>query len=381
MHAQAYQDTLFQKMLRMAAREAGEETARSCLKCHAPLAYLSKEFPPVDGSRMTPISKRGVQCDFCHTITGFDGQDPGDGNYMVTPGKVKFGPYDNAAFCQKHENKYSPLHKASAFCGICHQYSHPESDVTLIGTYEEWDDSEYNKEDPDQNVECQHCHMSPGITKFVARPGKNDLKGPDRKHVAMHSFIGVNSLFSGQDLMFAPKDFEKERKEIILKRLRAAASLEIVSAVKAGQVLDIIVKVSAVGAGHKFPTGTPEREAWLEVTVLDEQGATIYHTAEPGTYREGETGVFRLVIGDKAGKETYKMWEARRVLSDSRLKPKEVREVRYKISVPSDAALPLKVMVRLLYRAVPPRVTDVAFGKNKMRAPVMEMVTQTHHVQ
>ncbi len=207
------------------------------------------------------------------------------------------------------------------------------------------------------------------------------MKGPDRKHVARHSFIGVNSLFSGQDLMFAPKDFEEKRQEIILKRLRAAASLEIVSAVRVGQVLDINVNVGASGAGHKFPTGTPEREAWLEVTVHDVLDAPLYRTEEPGTYQEGEKGVFRLVIGDKAGHETYKMWEARRVLSDSRIKPKEVRSVDYKISLPSDVTAPLKVKVRLLYRAVPPRVTDILFGKDKMRAPVMEMVIQTTKVQ
>jgi hypothetical protein len=380
MHSQAYQDTLFRKMLQMAAREAGEEAARLCIKCHAPLAYLSNEFPPADGSKMTPISRRGVQCDFCHTITGFEGHDPGDGNYIVTPGNVKFGPYDNA-FCDRHKNKYSSLHKASAFCGICHQYSHPESDITLIGTYEDWDDSEYNKEDPDQNVECQHCHMSPGITKFVPRPGKNDLKGPDRKHVAMHDFIGVNSLFSGSDFAFAPKDFEEKRKLNILKRLRAAASLEITSAKKSGQILDINVKVGASGTGHKLPTGTPEREAWLEITVIDHYGTTLYQTEEPGHYKKGEKGVFRLVLGDKAGHETYKMWEAQQVLSDSRLKPKEVREVQYKISIPSDATASLTIKVRLLYRSVPPRVTDIVFGKDKMRAPVMEMLTMTTQVQ
>jgi hypothetical protein len=372
MHSQSYQDPLFQRMLQIASREAGEETARSCIKCHAPTAHLSKEVPPLDGSKMSDISKRGVSCDFCHTITGFEGEDPGDGNYKVKPGNVKLGPYSDS-FCQKHDSKYSSLHKSSAFCGICHQFNHPDSDIGLINTYEEWNESDYNEDDPEKNVECQHCHMSPGITKFVPRPGKNDLKGPNRDHVAMHGFIATNSLFTADDLISAPSDFKKRRREAIKKRIQAAAALKVSSAKIEGQKLNLTVEVGAKGTGHKLPTGSPEREVWLEVTVFDNYGEILYQTEEPASFKQGEVGIFRLVLGDKSNHETFKIWEAEKILSDTRIKPKEVREVKYKISVPPKPVLPLTVRVKLLYRSVPPRVTDIVFGKGEGRAPILEM--------
>jgi len=372
MHSQSYRDPLFQRMLQIAGQEAGEGTARSCIKCHAPVAYLAKEFPPVDGSKMSDISKGGVFCDVCHTITGFEGEDPGDGNYKLRPGNVKFGPYSDS-FCKKHESKYSSLHKSSSFCGICHQYNHPDSDIALINTYEEWNASDYNEDDPEENVECQHCHMSPGITKFVPRPGKSDLKGPNRDHVPMHDFIATNSLFTAGDLKSAPDDFEKRRRDAIKQRLQAAASLQVSSAKINGQKLNLTVEVKAKGTGHKLPTGTHEREAWLEVTVFDNYGEILHQTKEPASFKQGEVGIFRMVLGDKSNHETFKVWEAKKVLSDTRLKPKEVRKVNYEISLPAKPVLPLTARVRLLYRSVPPRVTDILFGKGERRAPILEM--------
>jgi len=68
--------------------------------------------------------------------------------------------------------------------------------------------------------------------------------------------------------------------------------------------------------------------------------------------------VYRVLLGDAAGRPTQRLWEGRRVLADSRLKAGEVRTERYALAVPADAPPRVTVRAVLRYLTAPRSFTD-----------------------
>jgi hypothetical protein len=62
-----------------------------CNGCHAPIAFLAGDVPPPLPSANSRANE-AVSCDFCHTITGFEGDTPYNYNWISEPGKTKYGP-------------------------------------------------------------------------------------------------------------------------------------------------------------------------------------------------------------------------------------------------------------------------------------------------
>ena len=80
------------------------EVKKGCNICHTPLAYMAGDVPPPrpeKGSR----ANEAVSCEVCHTITGFEGDVPFNGNYISEPGRKKYGPRSTGS---------SPAHERSS---------------------------------------------------------------------------------------------------------------------------------------------------------------------------------------------------------------------------------------------------------------------------
>ncbi|MGB5848434.1 MAG: multiheme c-type cytochrome, partial [Ignavibacteriaceae bacterium] len=69
------------------------EVKAGCNGCHAPVSFLAGDVPP-PLPEMNSRANESVFCDFCHTITGFEGDVPHNFNYISEPGNVKYGPRD-----------------------------------------------------------------------------------------------------------------------------------------------------------------------------------------------------------------------------------------------------------------------------------------------
>jgi len=65
MHSQAELDPYYLALSKMASEETDGLTDTYCARCHTPIGVVSGEVPPVDGSNLSEIAKKGVQCDFC----------------------------------------------------------------------------------------------------------------------------------------------------------------------------------------------------------------------------------------------------------------------------------------------------------------------------
>lgn len=367
MHANAYIDPVYQKEDAMASNDTDGLTDEFCIKCHSPIGFLTGEILPADRSNMGEISKKGVQCDFCHVVTAVSGIN---GAFDVAPGKVKRGPYDDST-PMYHTAEFSELHKSAKFCGGCHNVFHPVNNLPIEMTYDEWKESPYNTGDPETSTPCQHCHMTHGITHFEANPGTVAVGGPERDHWYTHYSVGGNAPLP--DILGS-----KKHEQLAIERLKSAATLDIniMEEAAAGEEMSIEVIVTNIGAGHKIPTGLTEvREAWIDVEVTDSTGHEIFRSGalDENGIIDHDAVKFHNVIGDADGKPTMKIWEAESIIEDTRIPPKKSVTNNFTFKVPDDVATPLTVRTSLNYRTASQELIDYLFGSGLVIVPTIEI--------
>ena len=365
MHANAWKDPAYTALHALASKETRGLADRYCIACHAPVAVLSGEVQPGKEFNVGELSQKGVQCDFCHTVSG----SLGIGNLpaVSSPGPIKRGPFKDSQ-SPAHEVAFSPFHTSAEFCGMCHDVYHPANGLPLEKTYTEWSEGPY----PSRGVKCQDCHMTPGIIKFQPNPGAAATMGPAREHIWTHNIVGANAAMASH-LGF------RGHSEMALKRLKSAASLEILSPTqaRAGEVATVKVKVANVGAGHFLPTGlTESREMWLEVTVTGPGGARLFVSGK--TDEKGEIDpdavlyqtVFANTQGDPVG---ARVWEADHLLWDHRIPPLGHSLERFSFPIPAGMKGKCQVEARLLYRSFSQGVVNLLLGEKAPAWPIYEM--------
>jgi hypothetical protein len=358
--------------------------ARSCLLCHAPAALLAGgPLPTRPGD--VPADLPGVTCDACHTVAGFEGERPGDGNAVWRPGPIKFGPIPGEG---DWHHAYLELQTRSELCAICHESSNHHA-VKVKSTWSEW------KESPQAalGAQCQDCHMT--LDGFAAAGGARYQQGAAatvfgkktqaRDRIYTHRFPGAHSraqVVGGVGLTVT-----------VSPQVRPAAT-----------TLDIQVTVDNSRAGHATPTGSSElRLLWLEVSV--QAGSRVFPVPAESRFGPGWTEglyeiagngpldpvvaggdvprgsrLYRVVLGDVEGKPTLTSWEARRVLADTRLKAAEVRSERYRFTVPEDVQGTLTVTAVLRYQSAP-RVFTGRLAQPPAKAIVVAQGTATVEVK
>jgi len=362
-HAASWINQFYQADYQLANLETDDATGMFCGGCHAPVAMRTGQLPPFDGSTFDNVARRGVSCDFCHTVS--EVVEPYNVKNISTPGRVKRGPRGDTV-SPTHQTLYSELHTDSRFCGACHNVRHPASGAIIIDTYDDWLAGPYAK----AGISCQDCHMTPtpGVGK---NPGRSSVIGgaKERDHVATHFFVG------GSSWMLARQGFD-EHARMAEENLRAAATLDL-SGRKTEQGLELTVTVNNVGAGHKIPTGvTYIRQMWLEVTVKNERGETIFasgHTDENNSI-DPKAVFFRKLFTDSSGRLTNKSWLAEGIGYDRRIPAKGSDSETYRI-VGQGAAF--TATVRLLYRSTNQETIDMYFPGQGLKVPSVEMAKAT----
>ena len=364
MHSFAEIDPFYKKEAEMASNDTDGLTDTYCARCHTPIGVVSGEIPPVNGSGLSDIAKRGVQCDFCHTVSGSAGIS--NAPFIVTPGNIKWGPFADSR-SSYHGSEFSDLHTKAEFCGMCHDVNHPINDLPLEATYSEWKAGPYSKE----GVQCQDCHMTPGITQFKKNPGKAALMGPDRDHIYTHYAVGGNAFIT--DVLG-----DITHRDMAIQRLQSAATLvmDVPNSAEQGKTVTVNVSITNSGAGHMLPTGlTDMRQMWLDVAATDADGNRFYQSGaldEDGNI-DPDAIVYHTVFGDANGNPTEKVWFAESVISDNRILPREKAVEKHTFTIPQNAKNPITISAKLQYRSAPQAIIDYLFDKGKYVVPVINM--------
>ncbi len=279
-HAHAFQDPFFQAYWKR------DRNIWVCLNCHTPLENqqptLIKEIPRnrVERAVQEPnpgydreYQQEGITCAACHVRDG-----------------VVLGPYDDSA--APHPTKFDPSFRTTQVCYRCHNVvSGPAQfyNVGPCGTYAEYEGRYFMQE---RGMICQSCHM-PEIERPVAEGG------PLR--------LGRQHLWRGGH------DPEMIRQALAVQ-LRADPPVP-----EPGDEVRLTLTLINAGAGHKIPTGDPDRHLSVEFETRDSAARVIA--------RQRDT-MGRWILWQPVVLEVY----------DNRLLPLASREYAFTTRIPADGS-------------------------------------------
>ncbi len=301
MHAYAAEDPVFLAMNARLQRETNGELGTFCVKCHAPLAVALGKT--VDGLNLAelPAEQKGVTCYFCHNASDVTGSH--NNPLVLGFDQTMRGGFANAAPGAIHGSAYSPIHDrnqigSSSLCGSCHDIVTPGG-AHIERTFAEWKASVFNQQ---KGATCSQCHMTgSGAPVPIATP-PGDLVMPVRtKH--SHTFVGVDVALTP----FPEAEAQAaEVKSFLGKSLQTALCVSTF-----GGTSEYRVVLDNVGAGHAFPSGSPDRRVWVELRASRE-GVPLF---ESGVFADGEAAMpktsdpnfwgLRDYVYDASGKETH----------------------------------------------------------------------------
>lgn len=337
MHAQssALKDPIHGAMYRKVIGDPTKEGVTSkkgkfpvCLKCHAPNAAIQKKTK-IDSR---PAFNEGVNCITCHTIERFKGVEKPDGKLRLgvsaydisttslqAPSGKHYSTAPEAMDADANSRQFHPypmkgnatLFQSSDMCLGCHAKRNNMHGVPVCATGDEYKASA-------SSVSCQSCHM------------------PIVNGRASHAMLG------GHD-----------------DRMVARGVVLSLDAVKDGAGIKATVTMKN-RLPHKFPTGAPFRNVYLELTAVDADGKRVWRNFESHPIKDDKQAVLFYVLGDGAGKPVGAP-AAKEVLADSRLEPHGEKTLTYSIPAEGVSA----VRAELKYSLVLP-------GMKKMLAPVAE---------
>jgi hypothetical protein len=337
MHAKALYDPVYVLEKGLANADSGGTLGQFCDTCHTPIGTMAGQTAP--GKTLSPQSKEGVTCDFCHQVTGTNHPVGGASQTLKANGK-KRAQIRNAT-APTHVNVYSAFHKSAEFCGACHNLKHPTTGAVLDSTYDDWKAGPYAQ----AGIVCQDCHMSQG-PGAGAMTGRAAPMGPIRSNIYLMTFAGANVALGNP---------ERARANLMAAASVTVAAPEILGSGESGNVT---ITVTNVGAGHSIPAGASEiRQMWLEVSAVWADG-----TRQLLGKRQ-----FGTVHKDSKGHYPAPIWEAAGIQSDDRIPPKGSVSESYAFTMNDVDSVDVEAVLN--YRSFPDEIAKKAGVAN----PVTEM--------
>lgn len=335
-----------------------------CTSCHAPAGRHDKHLTghgpyTIAELEQDPNGLDGVSCVPCHIQSA-------DSLGLLFSGNLKFdtldrplyGPYEDIFGAPMTSFVgYQPLYGShindAGLCAGCHTLVTETADLAgnLTGqhfveqaTYHEWLNSKFNNDEhPETGITCQGCHV-PRIDDGVVLSANYAFLQP-KSPFGLHEFAGANTfmlkLLRNNRLPLGLYANETQFDSTINRTERMLRSGLVLEASVEGRDTDtarIAVKVSNT-AGHKFPSGYPARRAWVEITVADADGDTIFrsggwneayevdgHDADWEPHYDVITSplqaqIYEMVMADVNGDKTTVLERAATKLKDNRLAP------------------------------------------------------------
>jgi len=315
------------------------EVKEGCNGCHAPISFMVGDVPPPlpeENSR----ANEGVACDFCHTITGYEGDIPHNFNYISQPGNIKYGPRPTGD-SPAHEVAKSDFMGTADFCGTCHNEKSPYG-VWVKSTHLEWQEGPYAA----QGVKCHDCHM----TYAEGAIAEMSPVYPDARQHLFHGAHDPGKVRGTIEVRIHPDIIEAEP----------------------GETVKFTAALFNQKTGHKFPSGSVEdRIVWLHVEATDAAGKKYHLPVDPkgfegeeytigadvlayqdmgialndpnfkGVQRDGipiGDRIFRMPYFDPQGRMTIQQWNTKSLGVDYRLGPRETKLETFTFALPDNAA-------------------------------------------
>ncbi len=377
-HRYSSSDVAFQAVQQIMLEDTGAESTRYCAGCHDPIALLSGSKNVNVEGLTSPGADEGISCIVCHSIIQTDVR--GNADYIVTQPVRYVGERSDGAlsklvsdflirvYPEHHIASFSrPLYKTAEYCGACHkQFIDEEVNrigwVQLQNQYDNWRKSRwYHEGDATKTITCRECHMPLADSSDPAAGDGGDYNRTttDGTHRS-HSFLAANQVMPLlMKLPGAKEHVEKTeawlRGEVDIPEIAdkwepgPVIRLELTGPqrVRPGEPVEVQVVLTNNQTGHGFPTGPLDIiRSWVEVTVTDGEGKTVYEQGMPdeqGQMAEG-TIVFKADGIDQYGNDIdrHNLWEMVGARFKRAMFPGTSDSAVYSFSCPGFTAPPVK---------------------------------------
>lgn len=411
LHRNAAREPFYRESADILLNTRGIEFTRHCESCHTPIAMLSGTLTKGAGSStapFTPLDHEGVTCTICHSITQVTLE--GTGSYTIRPpallvkedGTPIWGDVaDSEIMANIADHKRAmmrPLLRQPEFCATCHKVSAtPElngyKQVLGFSAYDEWQQSGASQETIQsfypraERATCQSCHM-PKVT------ATKDLAAKEGK-IAFHAWPGANvaaPMFYGQnEQVKLNESFLKNNvlaiDIIALETTGNDKTLLALSKDKnnslnfnAGQEVTAEVVVANRGAAHSFPPEVRDLyEAWVEFSVKDGKGETVFHSGfvkEDG-FLDETAHVYKTILLDKHSRTItrHQIWLINMKGYDNSIAAGKSDVVHYRFIVPETGKFTMEAKVH--YRRVTQEYSNYVLGRQNrsFTLPIIEMAS------
>lgn len=330
--------------------------ADGCIACHAPITYVNNKSYITSREQVEP-EYSGVTCDFCHTVTAFEGENPGSGNYVAGPSVKKYGPFERKGW----HHCYGEFQTKSEFCGVCHNAEN-HFGLEIKSIYTEWKNSRYAEE----GIQCQDCHMN--VLGFLSAGEPVYESGES---------IGRVSLIPAQyrERLYTHRFPGAHSRDQVIGSL--ALKIAVSSIASPGDEITVTVLVDNARTGHKMPSGSADlRLLWLELKAyIGEEtikaipiaassvveGQSAYDVTGQGIFdkdilrRDIPAGnrIYRAIFLDNKGRQTLSSYNATKIIFDNRLDAAEIRKETYRFKIPLEAKDKIFLFATLHYLPYP----------------------------
>ena len=336
-----------------------EQLEHNCLKCHAPLAVFEQQMlgnPPFTAANLdtSVMARDGVSCLACHMQNPDSGGHFFSGNLHFDSARV-WGPYTDEQInpnIMQYFVGYTPDQGSHILdgrvCAGCHTAINQPVDLqgNPVGTsfyeqtmWQEYENSTYYG--TDQN--CRSCHL-PRIQDSVVLAmdyiflsgqspfGKHHLTGGGTYMLKL-----MKNLIGPLGIPATPVQFDSTiaRSQA---HLRNSLQMDLQLAQRTADTLFVDVGLTNI-IGHKFPSGFPNRRAFVQVVALTSTGDTLFRSGTwDNTYevhghdsiyephynvinRDDQVQIYEMVMGDVDSNFTATLLRAVHKLKDNRLPP------------------------------------------------------------
>jgi tetratricopeptide (TPR) repeat protein len=408
LHSNSFRTPFYRTSVNILARTKGIEFTRHCDSCHNPVGVLSGALNP-DSRVDRQFDENGLTCMTCHSVQSLQ-PTLGNGSFVMgvpavmvdengqrIPGEV---PYEQImAHPERHARAVmKDLYRTPEFCASCHKANlpNPLNDykwIRAFTVYDEWENSKFSNRNPltfykTGFLTCQSCHM-------VRETAQKEEYGAKKGTFASHRWLAGNTavpFYYGFDEQLKKTiEFLQSGNylNVDIFGIKDAASGNIAAPLGSaplqltrGELVQAFVVIQNKNIGHSLiPEVRDLYEAWVEFSVHDTTGKTIYQSgfinADGTLDRRAHSFTNRPVNVDGEFVDNHKVWTIHSVAYDNTIQSGRSTLVRYEFRVPKQATGALTLTARVDYRHLRQSYLNNVFGLDHPAYPIVELASRT----
>lgn len=408
LHSNAFRTPFYRTSVNILIRTKGIEFSRHCDSCHNPVGVVTGVL--TSGSRADrSFDRNGLTCTVCHSIQRVT-STLGNGSYVMgapaalvdengnrIPGKVPDA--EILAHLDRHSKAVMRdlLHQPE-FCASCHKANLPPllngyKWIRAFTVYDEWQNSKFSHRNPltfytADFTTCQGCHMKRAPVTLKEYGAKN---GTLVSHRWLAGNTAVPFYYGFDEQLDKTIEFLKAGHylNVDIFGLKVAGNDALIAplgrvpfTLKPRDVVEADVVVQNKNIGHSLiPEVRDLYEAWVQFTVNDASGATIYESGflKPDGSLDERAHSFTNRPVDVTGSfvDNHKVFTIHSMAYDNTIQSGRSALVRYEFQVPAEVRGPLTMTARVNYRHLRQSYLNNMFGKDHPAYPVVELQSET----